>query len=176
LPTYIREVERQVGREEGDIPPPRLYDTVTEFDTFEEGQLPLCLVVSPGLADRPRRDGEGIYIAPFLVGIGVICSASTERATQAVAKIYGAAVRACVLQKRLPELGGQVAWVDESYDDIPEIEQRTLAAAQLIFTVEVDDVVSCIGGPLAPPAPEQQPGELWGTVETVEIDVERKEE
>lgn len=172
LPTYLQEVEHQLDRPRGDIVAPKVYKKTNTFDTIDVVNIPVCLVVCPGLAGRPAHEGDGYYRAPFTLGIACIVSARDEESTKEVADIYGAAVRACMLQKRLSVTGldSDVDWIEESYDDIPEQDSRTLGAAQVIFTVTVYDVVSRIGGPLAPADPVKQPGSEWPFVGDVVID------
>lgn len=176
FPTYLREVEHQLGMTVGELPEPAMYDTSTEFDFLDPGRLPLILAVSPGLASPPSKDGEGIYRAPWLMAVGAVVAGNSEKNAKKNAKIYGAAVRACVLQKRLKTLGGAIEWTDESYDDLPEMDQRSMAVANCVFWVEVDDVVSRVAGPLAPADPVQQPGSDWPTADTVTVEIEREED
>lgn len=175
MPTYLRELELQLGRIENKIPPPIMYTQTTEIEDINFDQLPTALVVSPGLGGTPMADGEGTYRAPFVIGVAVICSAKDQETTKDLAKIYAAAVRAVLLQKRVPSLGGQVDWIDESYDDLPELDQRTMCAGYGLFSVWVDDLVTRVGGPLAPADPETQPGSVWPTADDVLIETEMLE-
>jgi hypothetical protein len=179
LPTYLREVERQMGRTMGQIPPPRSYSTATTFESENYDQMPAILVVSPGLFEEPESDGDGTYAAVWSIGVAAIVAAKDEVTTREVARIYGAAIRAIMLHHQIYgslKLGAGTTWLDESYDDIPELASRSLQAAQLIFTIRVDDVVTKWAGPLEPPDPDTQPGADWPTVETVEVNVEQTDQ
>lgn len=173
LPQYIKEIEDQRGREVGLIPPPRTYTRRNEFQSFPDDQLPFCIVVSPGLVEPPVADGEGRYRGWWGVGVGVVAAASTEEDTNALVKIYGAAVRAVMLQQ--PDLGGSesqgVEWEDERYDDNLALtdQRRSVGAARVVFRVWVDDVVSRWNGPTTPDPGDWPPGSVWGTVEHVII-------
>jgi hypothetical protein len=61
MPTYIQEIELQLGRTRGQIPPPRSYHTRNELASFPPDLMPVCIVVSPGLTEEPLADGEGVY-------------------------------------------------------------------------------------------------------------------
>jgi len=151
LPTYIAEMERQTSRAAGVLPLPRRYTTFNRFDKFPEDQLPCIVVVSPGLQDIPAKTGEGRYRARWTLGVGCVVSASTQEASEELAKVYAAAVRACVLQR--PSLGGYTrgaGWLHERYDDLPTTDSRSLAAGQVIFWVEVDAVTNVNAGPTQP--------------------------
>jgi hypothetical protein len=91
-----------------------------------------------------------------------------------LAKIYGAAVRAIMLQK--PSLGGVssgIEWYDESYRDVSVDQQRTVRSAVLTFQVWIDGVVVRGAGPTTPipPDPETQPGSQWPKVEEADATV-----
>lgn len=176
IETYLREVTRQVlGPASMDqIPTPQSINTRNDFIKFPEDRLPAIVIINSGLADEPEADGEGIYHGWWALGIGVVCSASTEDATRVLAQIYGAAIRALMVQKqRLNGKPYQVLWVDESYDDMPNDDQtRTLRTVRLIFRVWVDEVVSKWAGPAAPdpPDPDTQPGSQWPTADDVIVE------
>jgi hypothetical protein len=174
LPTYLAEVELQLEREQGLIEPPRSYTTRRRFEKFPEDQIPTCVVVSPGLANEPHKEGDGSHRAEWALGVGVIVSAPDQESTNLVAKIYGAAIRACLLQKS--SLGGVasgITWYDESYDDLPSDDTaRTLGAAALYFRVEVEDIVNSRVGPNVP----TPPGTQWGVAETVTVTIEKEDE
>lgn len=169
LRLYINEVQLQVGVT-GSIPMPRTYTTRRRFDKFPEDQLPTCVVVSPGLDSDPKKEGDGSYRAKWVIHVGMVVSTSDMVQTNLVAKIYGAAMRAAIIQHA--SLGGIVCgmeWYDESYDDLPDDDvTRSLGATTLSFRVEVEEVVNWNKGPdgvfLPDPAdpdtpPNAQPGD-----------------
>lgn len=178
MPTYLREIEDQMGRTLGQIIPPRTYTTRNEFTTFPEDQMPICVVISPGLSGEPYTEGNGTTSAWWSIGIGVLVSARDEEATNFLSKVYGAAVRAIMLQQS--DLGGicsGVNWLDESYDDVPdEAQERTIRAAQWIGSVCIDNVVLKGGGPVGPPDPITQPGSDWVVATTGDIIVQKEED
>lgn len=175
LATYLQEIEVQRGMTRGSVPLIRSYATRNEWATYPEDQLPVCIVVSTGLADPPDVDGEGRYHGWWAVGVGVLAGASESKATEMLAKLYGAAIRAILLQR--PSLGGiasGIEWEDESYDDVPVDQDRTLAATLLLFRVWIDDIVTRGAGPAEPipPDPVNQPGSQWPTADTIDVQVE----
>ncbi len=182
LPTYIREVELQRGLELGRIQKPRTYTSRNEFTTFPEDQLPICVVVSPGLAHPPTADGEGRYHAWYALGVAIVAAANTEDHTNKVAKMYGAAIRACLLQK--PALEGDVSmgveWEDESYDDLPTSDkEKTLSAVQMVFRYLIDDITTRWTGPaypFEPGDPFTNPGDEWPLVLHTDVKVVMKED
>lgn len=165
MPTYLQEIERQSGLTRGLIPRPRTYTTRNEFTTFPEDQMPICVVISPGIVDRPEAEGNGTYSGWFSLGVGLLCSAKTEEDTNHLSKIYAAAIRGIMLQQS--DLGGiasAIEWMDESYDDIPiENQERTIRASQWVGMVLIDDIVTRFTGPLEPD-PENAPGSLWPNI------------
>jgi hypothetical protein len=136
--TYLAECERQRGYGPGALPRVRAYTTAADFEKWPEDQLPCLLLVSPGLAEAPLADGAGSYRVKFSVGLAVIVSAATMDETAALSKLYVAAMRAAILQHQsLEGFASGVEWLDETYDDLPSVDTRSLGAGQCIFAVEV---------------------------------------
>lgn len=182
MPTYLREMEVQRDLTRGRILIPRTFTTRNEFSTFPDEQMPVCVVVSPGLADAPNPDGEGRYVGWWALGVGVVARANTETNTNSLAKIYGAAVRAIIMHKQGLDdswpFGGN-EWIDETFTDIPTDErERSMRAVQVIFRVWVDELVTKNAGPAYPddPDPDNQPGSDWPEVLTADVTVQLKEE
>lgn len=176
IATYLQEVEIQEGRTRGALQTPKSYSTKATMESLADDQLPCCVILSPGLVDAPYKDGEGNYYAHWQIGVGVIVSARDEVNTQAVAKLYGAAIRALLLQKGSHDDITDVQWLDESYDDLQIDDERTLGVAIVEFSVQVESVVNRYGGPAdpIPPDPDEQPGSVWPIFESADVEV-RKE-
>jgi hypothetical protein len=156
--TYLGEAEDQHNRERGSLPRPRSFTTTNSFDKWPEDQLPCVLLVCPGLVEQPMAQGNGMYRATFAVGVAVIVSARTETETEALAKLYVAAIRTLLIQQQ--SLGGfaaQTEWLDETYDDLPSEDMRSLGAGQAIFAVHVDDLSRRYTGPPHPTAEPPEP-------------------
>jgi hypothetical protein len=172
MPTYLQEIELQLGRTRDLIPAPRLYTTRNEFTSFPDDQMPMCVVVSTGLADPPLADGEGTYSGWFALGVGFAAAAKDAESSGFLAKVYGAAGRAILLH--YPSLGGiceGVEWADESYDDLVSEEERTIRACYSIYRVKVGNLVTRYAGPSDPiPDPVTQPGSQTTVANIVTID------
>jgi len=181
-PTYIREIEFQRGYPLGEIPPPRTFAERWRFDSFPDDQIPICVAVCPGMVEPPTRSGDGIFSGWWGLGVGIIAAANTSENSERLAKVYGAAGRLILSQKSYLdnswEFNGCIV-TDESYDDVPDIEQsRTMRSAFIIARVQVLNMWTEYGGPAypTPPDPILQPGSQWPEVEQVFVDVERMEE
>jgi hypothetical protein len=158
MPAMVAEVERQEGREPGKLPRLRGYITVSELARWPEDQIPLAVVVSPGTLGDPMKDAEGYYRAIYSLAVAIVTSAATEPATRQIAQLYGAAVRACLLQRRSLENEVEVTdWTGESFDDLPVDERRTMFAGVNSFAVELGQIVSWQLGPAAPVEPPDDP-------------------
>ncbi len=178
MPTYIQEVEVQRGYTQGAIPVPRIYTERNEFTTFADDMIPMVIVISPGLAGEPHHDGEGRYSGWWGLGIGVIAAANTEENSERLAKIYGACVRAIMLQHQaldeVWEYSG-VQYLDETFIDVPDPEQqRTMRSARVVMRVAVENITNKWAGPDAPIPATPGPGDDWPTVETADAVVQRK--
>lgn len=175
--TYLAECERQRGYVPGSLPRIRTWTTANEFETWPEDQLPCCLLVSPGLIEAPLADGAGVYRAKFSLGLAVIVSARTMDETAALAKLYCAAFRAAILQHQsLEGFASGIEWLDENYDDIPSIDDRSLGAGQAVFAVEVSGFARRWNGPTTPnepPSPDTDPLPVDPFAQRVEITTTR---
>jgi hypothetical protein len=164
LPARARAADRPGGRPGRAPGRPRSWTTPNEFQHWPEEQLPAGVVISTGLAEQPRSDGVTIGAA-WTIGVAVVVSAPDRMRVDELAKLYSAAVRSILLHKG--SLGGFAAGFvldDESYDDVPDAQGRTLGAGQVIGRVLVDDVNATRGGPASPSAaPEVAPPD-WPVV------------
>jgi len=177
-PRYLREIEYQrPDLVSGKIPVPKTYVERWTFDSYPDDKIPAVIVVSPGMADQPRRDGDGTVSGWWAIGVGVIAAASTEDNSERLAKIYGAAARSILSQK---------GWLDESwefngceilsemYDEVPDIEQaRTMRSAHVIGRVQVMNMWNTGSGPRDPGDPSDplaMPGSQWPEANEVFID------
>jgi hypothetical protein len=154
MPTYLAEVERQRGMEPGEIPLPRSYRTVPRFDKFPEDQIPAIYLVSPGIFGEPVKRGGGVYQVQYSLGFAVVVETRDPDSVNTMAKLYSSAIVAAIMQHR--NLGFEqgkiegVDWVDETFLDIPTQDSRSLASAQGVFVIMVNDVLTVGAGPLVP--------------------------
>lgn len=166
MDTYLAEIERQRGFPAGDIPSIRSYVTIQDFRHDPENQVPAIVIVNAGTTGRPTKSGEGWYKATFTVGISAITSAIDQAASREMSKLYSAAVRAIMLQKKAGgNLISDVQWLGEANDTIDRDAGDMLAASTNTFDLVVDGLVKERGaGPAAPttsapaPVPEVQSG------------------
>jgi hypothetical protein len=163
LPTYLHEVERQTGltinplSTPGSIAKPRSYRVSSDVEKMPEDQTPAIVLRSPGVADHPLKNGAGIYQAQFTLEASVALSAigtveaNGEPRALLLARMYALALRACLVQQ--PDDDGYLYrrdWVDESYDLLPSIDDRTTCVGRVTFQIEVPNVTDANSGPVEP--------------------------
>jgi hypothetical protein len=173
FPTYLAEQERQTGMRAGSLPPPENYINRNSFETLEGEQMPKIVVMAEGLSGTPGANGSHVYRATWNVGVGVATAAKTEEVCNRMVKAYGAAVRALVLNKMGTQniIGvANVNWTQERYPSITIPSPIQLfKAANISFTMDVEDVVHKYGGP---PVPSRAVPPPWPEVETVDIETD----
>lgn len=154
IPDYLAEVERQREVPPESLPGPKSYSQVNEWRKSPEDRLPAVLVLCPGLARPPRREGDGRYTATWAVGVGVVSAGRNVQEVKRNSKLYTAAIRALVLQHPgLPDLDVLGAtWEDERYDNIREEKTRTIGSGQVMFGLQVRDVTNTNLGTATPQA------------------------
>lgn len=182
LDTYLQEREFRTGRDCGSVARPKSWRTIRTFDEMNpEDQTPFIAIVSDGLAHEPVAEGDGSYIANWVIGVGVVISARSEAEAQILTKdIYLPTIRQLLLHKQslrdwsdstAEEWSDGIDWTDESYDEVASDMERTLYNGQLTFEVRVANVVTRSGGPREPSAPCVEEGD-WPIAETGNVEVE----
>ncbi len=175
-PTYLAELGRGDGRDGGALPLFRSYSSLLDMPDgrFVEDQMPSCVIVAPGLIERPTKR-SGRYTVRWAVNVGAVVSGQDQENTFDLAELYAAAIRSAVLQH--PGLGGFATatdWLGERYDDIPNDMQRTLGAGTIQFSVEVQSALDATQGPDEPlVAPATDPGPR-GTFAVVDATFQRR--
>lgn len=179
IDTYLGEVERLQGYQPNAIERPRGIVTSSDFEKWPEDQVPVYVVICPGVTGPPTRRGDGSYGASFGVGIAAVASdvdadGNSTASSRKLAQAHGLAIRTAVTQhKSLGGFANTCKWLDESYRDLIFDDTRTLATAMIGFEVVVESVVQT-GGPSEPVAiPPDDPGP-WPTVTEIDVDVEPK--
>lgn len=168
LPTYLREIERQHDRAQLALPDPKswlVYSQADRPEDWPEAGLPAILLMCPGLKAAPEREGAGTYRARWDLQAGAVVSASRPSQTRQLAQLYGAAIRAAILQR--PSLGGfaqAVTWTDEANGDMSPVDSRSLGYTSVAFTVDVTDAVDAMGGPILPDAAAHPDSPEWPDV------------
>jgi len=158
FPTYLAEIARQMNVNRNIFPQPQNYTSRNSFDAESGEKLPKVVVVAPGLQDPPTRVGGGLYTARWRLGVGVAAAGKDEQSSNLRVKAYGAAARTILPQQQADvdaALGGgivQIMWINETYDDLPQIanQHQLFKAASLWFFVDVENVMSHWKGPEAP--------------------------
>ena len=149
----VQELRR--GYETGSLPipgAPQVWPDDVPEDRWPEHQLPAIGIGSPGTVGEPEKDGNGYFRATWNIGIGITVSAATPAATHKLAKVYGAAIRMCLLQHR--SLGGFAVgldWGGETYTALGVANSRSQAIAVNSFMVTVGEVISVNYGPVTRP-------------------------
>ena len=189
FPTYLKEFELQAGLIPNPaaadvIPLPKSWLTSATLDREAQGSpLPTIIVVSPGLSKRqfPKMEGDGTFRTWWQVGIGVMASADTRQHTNQLIRFYCAIIRTiCLQQQGFNGFADGSTWIDESFDDIFRFaDDETISAGEVVFEVEVAEVVSRRGGPAKyggpQPGPDPtQPGSSWPLVNKTTATVTRK--
>lgn len=180
LANYVWEIERQHGLTPGGIAEPRSWSVSSEVEKFPEDQLPAVIVASAGITDPPLADGGGRYTARFEVDVAIHLAARGNRLAMTLARHYAAAVRACgVQQQRLPGVAvRRIDWIDERYDRLPSIDERTVCVGRVTFAIEVEDITRRHHGPLEPLLPpDAEPGPdspSWPIAELIDVELDKR--
>jgi len=173
FPTYIRQVEEQLGLPIGNIPAPGFYSNRNSFDYLAGEKMPKVVAISPGLYTDPTANGSGQYSTWWRLGVGVVAVAKDEPIANMLVKIYGMAAVAIMLHKQ--DLGGisnGIEWIGATFDDVPvDVPNQLTKLFAGDFAVQINDTVTKWAGP---DLPDQDPY-AWGIVEQVIIEIERKD-
>lgn len=165
---YLGELERIEGYASGEIARPLGIVTASQFDKWNEDELPCILVLCAGLDGRPVRRSGGVYEASYLVGVVPIVSDVNVSESRKLASTYVAACRTAIGQHKMLRSSLHPAgfasfskWRDEKSGEIPFPETRTLASGHVIFSIGVEGVFSEQAGPRVPTdEPSVDPGPL----------------
>lgn len=171
LPTYLAEIKSQYGVQ---LPPIKSWATLDSYDRWPEQALPAALIIAGGIGQggAPEEYGGGYYRAGWALGVSVTIEHPKANAARKIARLYAAAVRGVILQRRSLGLAGvETVWVDEGYGSVPVNERRTRAQAENVFVVTVDEVVSWQMGPKAAEPPAEVPTD-YPEITEVDVDVE----
>lgn len=179
---YLASMERHHGLPKRSLETPKSWRIEPQFARRPEDTLPFVAVVSTGISPGkpPRRDGDGVVSAWWVVAIGAVVGASTDQAAKDLSGYYGAGIR--MIMNQMPELGGWAAgveWNDERYDDWPPVLERMISSCRLVFTIEIDDVMNVFEGyrdlwgvPTVPEDPYADPKPM-PTITEKDIDIEK---
>jgi hypothetical protein len=154
FPTYLRDVEAKMDMPVGTLLAPNKYTQRNSFDVTLGEDLPLCIVISPGIIGEPITREAGKYTAEWSLGVGIAIAASNEPLADRLAKMYGAAIRGILMQHQdIADYVIRVNYLDENYDDLPIDNQlQYFKSTGVYFGVEVENVVDKFAGPSVPDA------------------------
>lgn len=182
LPDYLAEVDRKYDDDVGTLPYPRGWIVSGDVERMPEDQTPTIVVASPGLDDPPLAGGDGLYVARWMMTVAVILSARGNRLALRLARRYALALRALLVQQQALDdelvTVRRIDWLDERYDTLESIDDRTVSVATIGLAVEVSDVVQRNAGPMTPVLP---PGSgtgpnspTWPTADVVDVSLTKE--
>lgn len=181
LTTYLAWQERRKGLDRRSIPTIRSYkDTGDRIEKFPEDQLPALIAITTGTDQPPSRSGDGVYRGPWQLAVAVVVSAPDPEAVRLITSVYGAAIRACLLQHRTLEGAIEgLDYVSETYDDETiagaATASRTLGVVRLVFRPDIDGLAQVGMGP--PGEPKDDPYEPYDgliDIESHDVQVDRE--
>lgn len=154
LEEYVARMERHTGREKESVAMPESYIKRNELDHWPSENLPSIVVTCPGVDPGSiRKYGDRTYSAKWLVGVGAVVGADTKENADDLAKLYGGAIRECLIQNRSLEGFSEACdWVDGRTDELgSNPDNLNLSGAREVFAVEVHNVLNEQGGLTTPP-------------------------
>jgi len=165
--TYTAELGRQLG---ASLPPIKRFGSGMAIGDPEE-EFPACIITAPGLMGDPERRGDGSYVAPWAVGVGIVVKQQTITAATELASSYIAVLRALIVQQgKLGGLAIETIWTDEEISPLQYERDAAVVAGTDMFRVLVPNVVNRFGGPSTPPVDPAVP-ENFGEVTETSIDI-----
>jgi hypothetical protein len=157
LPTYLAEMERRTGRAAGVLPMPRSWLRKNRFDRQPPDQLPAAILISPGLAGKPVRNGDGSLAAWWRIELAIVCAGRDEESSNELAKLYGAAIRTLALQhpaltsaEHPAGFASSIEIAGEGYDGVPADYLPVGATVAVDLNVQVAEIANAYGGPAVP--------------------------
>lgn len=172
LPGYLS-IACELHGVTGGIAAVKSWAVSNEAEKWPEQGLPALLIVGPEeTTGEPDAQGQGMYRATWPVEVGLVIAARTGPGARKYARIYGAAIRGALLQRRSLGESLTTTWRGEGTGIVDSNQRRTLAANANLFEVTSDKVVSWRMGPGdgKPPIPDD-----WPEVTETEIETEIEE-
>jgi hypothetical protein len=187
MEVYLRNRELEMGVKEFFAARPQAYMIANAWDDKNpEHATPFIAVISDGMADPPRQEGNGGFICEWGITVGVIAEGPTALASEELVKdYYLPVIELIMLQKQslrdwnipdAPPWSMGVEWYGESYPDLLANIERSVFAGQADFSVMVRSVIDRFAGPSLPADPETQPGSSWPEFTTAHLEVEKVDE
>lgn len=141
---YLAAAERAVGRPARYFDPLRTVASASNFTTWPSDILPFLLVVNTGLAEPPKRKGDGMWDASWMLACAIIVTAPDRQATREALFVHAAAFRKMLLSNktlRHPEHIGGLSWVDSRPFPLRADDERSLGGIQQLFKIDTPNVV-----------------------------------
>lgn len=178
IETYLARVERHYGLEPRSLQLPKTYVMRDDgkLDKAPQDRLPAVVILSPGTAGKPKREGDGNYRASYAVSVAVVVSASTKNPTAVIdlAQYYSAAIMALMVhQGTLGGFAESTSWEGQRNDELAPEDDQTNAAGTNVFKVTVPNVVRKGAGLKTPP---EEPYEEGKPIEIKEVEIDLKPE
>lgn len=157
IPSKLSDIETQLFLSVGYYQRPVAWEVKTDFQKFPEEQLPMVIVVSIGLDDRPVKAGSQKYRAVWDMGVITVASSIDQASSRRAAYRLGAAARAALVHRQsldgaLDSTVRGVEWIGSRNNEVPADDGRTAWAQRQVFRVEVDDIITMSAGPAGPDA------------------------
>jgi len=163
MPSYIADVERQNDLEPGSaasIKSIRAVSDPNDSARRPEDQLPAVLVAVSSTSEKPKKDADGYYSAPYTLGVMVVTATNSEQNSRHLGQLYGAAIRGCLVQSRSLSSDVQMTdWEGEDLGLIDPEDNRSLFGCTNTFSCELRDIVSWKMGPPPTWEPPETPVE-----------------
>jgi hypothetical protein len=176
LADYLAEVDRRYDDDVGTLPYPRGWVISADVEKMPEDQTPAIVVASPGLLEPPRSDGAGYYTARWSMTVAVALSARGSLALR-LARRYALALRALLVQQQTLDdelVVRRIDWLDERYDVLESIDDRTMSVATIELAVEIADVIARDQGPTTPTVTPGEQSPTWPTADIVDVQTTTK--
>jgi hypothetical protein len=157
---FVAEQERLEGRPARELPIPG--DVVIGSDSAvvrPEDEFPIVYVQSAGLASPPDRVGFHNHNLEYGIVVGVFIIGDDIETLHQTLRSYVAAMRFCVLTKRVQGLDCSVSFVDEAYDLIGGERTRSMVGGEVGIAVFVENAIS-LGDDPFPAGPPVDPYQL----------------
>lgn len=150
MPLYIAKVEADDGRPARSVAQIAAWERKTIKSP--EVELPAIVVVNQGVTGSPKKRDEGKIQTTWVVGVLCYAMADTWDNSRSLVGLYASAVYGLMAQH--PSVSGfadDTRWVGASFDPLGGDDDRYLAAATVIFQVDVPAVVDTRAGVLEAP-------------------------
>lgn len=172
LSSYLGEVERNTGRDQGAIPVPVSWGIPQErFEKWPEQLTPHVAVVA-GTTENLRPEGDGLYTVEYPIEVTVVVMANGPSAVESLSKAYIAAVEKVLLDQPVGDPVEDIIPLGHSPEDLGDTD-RSMLAMTARFTVIATNVMQRRVGPLEPEDPDpREPSPDWPEVATVGVSTE----